>query len=120
MINECEDKLICDFAETYHVLNYRELPLQLVVTLLFGLRENSRVKMHISNTKLTIEQIISSIMADSLQFLAWTKTKEAQKGRYDKKSILKILNGDYETENEELAVFETIEEFENYMKQFEG
>ena len=28
LVSRCEDELICDMAETYHVLNWRELPLK--------------------------------------------------------------------------------------------
>lgn len=90
----------------------------MVVTLLFGLRDDSRVKMHISNAKLTIEQTLMAIIADNLEFLSWTKTKEARHGKYNKKSILKMLNGEYEQEKDDLESFSTIEEFEEYMKQF--
>lgn len=33
MLNLSEDALICDFAETYHIYDYRSLPLRLVATL---------------------------------------------------------------------------------------
>lgn len=110
--------MICDFAETYHVLNYRELSPLLVATLLIGLRDNSRVKMYLADTKLTIDQMILSIVADNLQFISWTKTKDAKHGRYNGKSILKTLNGDNEIGKEDLISFATIEDFEEYMEQF--
>lgn len=112
--------MICDFAETYHILDYKGLSPSLVATLLIGLKDDSRVKMFISNNKVTLDHILLSIIADNIQFLAWTKTKDAKHGRYDKKSILKILNGEYESEKDELVSFATIEEFEEYMKQFVG
>jgi len=120
VISECEDKLICDFAETYHIFNYRELPLSAVVTLLLGLRDNSRIKMYYSKSKLSIEQTILALIADSVQFLAWTKTKDAKHGRYTQKSVLKLLNGDYDTGNDNLESFESIEDFNEYMSQFLG
>lgn len=112
--------MICDFAETYQILNYKELPPSLCATLLLGLRDNSRVKMHFADAKITLEQTLLSIIADSLQFLAWTKTKDAKHGKYNKKSILKILQGEYKKEKDDLMSFETIEEYEEYMKQFIG
>lgn len=112
--------MICDFAETYHLFNYRELPPTMVVTLLFGLRDNSRVKMHMSDAKITIEQTLLAIMADALQFIAWSKTQDAKHGKYKKKSILKVLNGEYAKDKDDLVSFETIEEYLDYMSQFEG
>lgn len=111
--------MICDLAECYHVFDYKALSPELVATLVLGLRENSRVKMKLSKSKLTIEQILMARIADDLSFVAWTYTKEARKGKpYKGKSILKALQGDYTEEKEQYEVFETIEEFEEYMKQF--
>ena len=36
------DELVCDMAETYHVLDWRALPLRLAATLAAGLPETSR------------------------------------------------------------------------------
>lgn len=118
MIKVCEDKLICDLAETYHILNYRELPPFLVAVFLLGLREDSRVKLHFAKIDITLEQALLAKISDSLDFIAWTKTKDASKGRrYQGKSMLKELTE--KKEKEEYLQFETPEEFETYMKQFE-
>ena len=108
--------MICDLAETYHILNYRELSPQLVATLVLGLNDNSRVRRHFSKTKVTLEQILMAIMADNLQFIAWSKTKDAQHKKNKPKSILKKLLDMDETPKEELEAFETPEEFEEYMR----
>lgn len=111
--------MICDLAETYHVFNYRELSPSLVATLVLGLRDNSRVKMRISDTKLTLDQTLLAMIVDSVNFICWTYSEDARKGRaYNKKSVLKILNGEYEEEKEDLEVFTSIEEFEEYMDSF--
>ena len=117
VIHECEDKLICDLAETYSILYYRKLSPSLVAVLLLGLRDDSRVKMHISGSKATLEQILLAVIADNLNFLSWTKTKDAKKGRYKKKSIVRALM-DLD-KKDDLQAFESIEEFNTYMKQFE-
>lgn len=111
--------MICDLAETYHILNYRELPPLLVATLVLGLDDNSRVKRKISDTKLTLEETLLAMILDGINFICWTYTKEAKKGRpYSKKSVLKLLNGEYDKEKDDLEIFKTIEEFEEYMNQF--
>lgn len=104
--------MICDLAETYHILNYRELSPQLVATLVLGLGDNSRVRRYFSKTKVTLEQILMAIMADNLQFIAWSKTKHKKN---KPKSILKKLI-DLDEQKEELESFETPEEFEEYMR----
>lgn len=55
MIVTDEDSLICDLAETYHVFNYRELPVKLLATLSVGLRADSRIKLKISDMLLQKE-----------------------------------------------------------------
>lgn len=106
--------MICDLAETYHILNYKELSPDLVATLVLGLRDNSRVKMNISESKLTFEQMLLASAVDNLNFLAWTKTKDAQKNMNRPKSVLeKILN---EEQKVEYKAFETAEELEAFFK----
>lgn len=106
--------MVCDLAETYHILNYRELSPGLVATLVLGLRDNSRVKMHLSDTKLTVEQMLIAMAVDNLNFLCWTKTEDARKRRNKPKSILQSMLG--ERTKDELRAFPSVEEFEMYMK----
>lgn len=110
--------MICDFAETYNIYEYRGLSPRKVAVLLLGLRDDSRVKMKLSGNRITLEQMLMAIMADNLKFLSWTKTKDAKKGVYKEKSILKALMGEYDHENDNLVSFKTVEEYEAYMKQF--
>jgi hypothetical protein len=106
----CEDDLICDLAETYHILHYRELSPDLVATLCFGLRDDSRVKMRVSGAKITLEQSLLARMADDLSFQSWAKTKDGQKGRNRPPSILKTLLEDKKEEENE--IFLTSEDFD--------
>lgn len=109
--------MVCDLAETYHILNYRELSPNLVATLVLGLDDNSRVKRHLSNQKLTIDQMLMALMVDALNFLVWTKTKDAQRKRNKPKSVLKMLTED---EKDNIQVFETAEDFDAYMERLRG
>jgi len=43
MIATDEDALVCDLAETYHVLDYRMLPLKTAAALASGLRSDARI-----------------------------------------------------------------------------
>lgn len=109
--------MICDLAETYGLFNYKELPPLTVATFLLGLREDSRVRMHVSGSRLTLDQMMSAAILDELRFLSWTKTKHGR--RYNQKRVLKALQGDYEKKKEDLMSFGTPEEYERHMKQFE-
>ena len=53
-----EDALICDFAETYHIYDYRRLPVEYAATLAYGLRENSRIRMVQSGLKVELNTLL--------------------------------------------------------------
>lgn len=105
----CEDELICDFAETYHILNYRELPSDLAATLCMGLRDDSRVKMKIAGIKITLEQTLLARMTDELAFQSWAKTKDGQKNRNRPVSVLKTI---LEDKKDEVESFMSPEDFD--------
>lgn len=107
-ISVCEDELICDLAETYHLFNYRELSPLLVATLCFGLRDDSRVKMKLSGCKITLTQILLARTVDELSFQSWAKTKDGQKNRNRPESVLKALT---EEKTDEVVSFMTAEDF---------
>lgn len=88
---ECEDELICDFAEYYHILNHRELEAGKAAVLCFGLRESSRTKMKLADSKLSLEQALLARIVDENSFQSWTKTKDAQKKRNRPKSVFDML-----------------------------
>ena len=114
MINLDEDALICDFAETYHILDYRRLPLRLVAVLACGLRDDSRIKLKASNRKLTLLESLSAATVDKLTQLLWTKTKDAEKGRNAPKSILEMLENPPEVKHK---TFSSVEMFERRREQ---
>lgn len=66
-----EDALICDFAETYHILDYRALPVHLQATLASGLRDNSRIKMKLMGFKMISTDLILARMADSIELFRY-------------------------------------------------
>jgi len=108
-------EVICDLAEYYHILNYEELPPELVATLCLGLRDDSRIKMKMSGYKLNTNQMLMALMVDNLQFLSWTKTKQAQKNQGKPESIFnKLLELD--KPKEELMSFESADDFNAWLE----
>lgn len=91
MIAVDEHALICDLAEVYHVYNYRALPLRLAATLAAGLGPDSRIAMSLTGKKLRTDTMLLATIADSLRFIAWSKTTDGQNGRNKPKSILLAL-----------------------------
>lgn len=68
--------------------------------------------MFLSNQKITLEQSLLAIIADNLQFLAWTKTKDAEKGYNRPESILDALRHAGEKDDSEIVAFDDLESFE--------
>lgn len=112
MIRMDEDALICDLAETYHILNYKALPAMLVASLVVGLRDDSRIKMKLSGAKAPSEIILLASIIDRLSVLVWMQTKDAQKGRNRPKSLMSLLF----PKETKATVYKTGEDFEKARK----
>ena len=110
MIKFDEDALICDLAETYQIYDYQQLPPYRVAIFAIGLRENSRIKMKFSGTKVPLDVLLQSAVVDRLGLLVWAKTEDGQKGRNRPKSVVESLFGE-KTESE-VSAFTSGEEFE--------
>lgn len=112
MIKLDESALICDFAETYHILDYRALPLKTAAVLASGLRDNSRIMMKISGMQISPDTALMAAAVDRLSLLFWAKTKDAEHGNNRPESILAKLTGENEKKDSDLQSFDTAEEFE--------
>lgn len=111
-----EDALICDFAEYYHILNYKDFNPRLVGVLFCGLSDNSRIKMKMSGTKASSELILLANIADSLATLVWFNSKDGQENINRPKSLLKAVL-QIEEEKEATELFTTGEDFEKKRKE---
>lgn len=104
-----EDALICDFAETYHVLDYEALSPLLAARLFLGLRDTARINLRRAGMTTTADRLLSAIIADRLGLLVWSKTKDAQRGRGRPASIAERLTTPQETG---VKGFDTADAFE--------
>lgn len=114
MMNLDEDALICDLAETYHIYDYRSLPLQLVATLSAGLRDNSRIKLRAAGAPADMETILLSAVADNLTLLRAGFSKDRTKPFLFTDSLWadkKKTHG---------AAFDTVEDFEAALSRIRG
>lgn len=91
MIALDEDALVCDFAETYHIYDYRRLPIEYAATLAVGLRENSRIKMVQSGLAVDIETLLLAHIVDNTAINVYCKTKDAKYGKNKPKSVVELL-----------------------------
>lgn len=113
MIATDEDSLICDLAETYGIYDYRSLPIEMVATFSCGLRDYSRIKMKLAGVKYDLNtQVLVSIF-DKVNWIAWTKTKSAEKGQGAPESLLNKL-----LEEKTEAEFETFVDGESFLKEW--
>lgn len=112
MVIADEEALICDFAETYGIYDYRKLPLKTAAILASGLRDNSRIKIKMSGLNAAPEVILNAAIADRTGMLVWMQSKDGAKNRNRPASILdKILNP--EKKKEDVTAFATGQDFED-------
>lgn len=65
------DALTCDFAETYHVMDWRSLPMRLAGTLASGLGNDSRIRTALNGMKVPMTTLQLSLISDALMAIAW-------------------------------------------------
>lgn len=118
MLETDRDALICDFVETYHILDMRSLPGTLVATLACGLRENSRIKMTMAGQRIDTQTALQALILDGINTLLWSKQKRASKANKPE-SVYKKLMGE-EDQKKEVTVhkgiaFDSVEELDAAM-----
>lgn len=110
MIAVDEAALICDFAETYHIYDYKSLPLSRVAIFAVGLRENSRIKMKMNDMKYPLDITLLASITDRLTLLAWMNSKDGTNGVNRPASLLERMMKVEDTRD--IEAFDTPEEFE--------
>ena len=120
MIGAGEEELICDFAETYHIHDYRSLPASRAAILACGLRDDSRIMMKMRGEKLTLTETLIAGMIDEIALIvAWLsgtdKTPE---------SILEKLNGSEQEKEKDsdrgISGFDTPDELNEKLRELRG
>lgn len=109
MIRLDEDALICDMAETYHILDYKGLPLHLAAILACGLSDDSRIKRKAVKRRLTTMEALQAVAVDKLSLLVWSKTVDAKRNRNRPQSLLEALENPKE---KKYQTFTSVEAFE--------
>ena len=111
LIGDSEDLLICDFAQYYHVLDYKELRPSLAATLAVGLPDESRVKKKITGVRATLDELLLALILDNINLFMWSRSKH--KGARPKK-IYQLLSKP-EKPKDELMSFDTPQAYEEWM-----
>ena len=111
-----EAALICDLAETYHIYDYRSLPVQLVATLSAGLREDSRIMMRLAGAPCSQETLLLAMIADRIELFRFGFL--ADKKNDGPVSVVDALYG--KTNANSRVSFRTGDELEAFFAQFTG
>ena len=93
MLAADRDALICDLAETYHVLDMTALPVPLLATLAAGLRGDSRIRMAMAGESVASGELLQAAMLDRLTTLCWMQTKDGAHGRRRPPSVVAAISG---------------------------
>jgi hypothetical protein len=110
MLSADEDALICDLAETYGIFDYRALPARTLATLAVGLREDSRIKMHLIGAKIPRKDLLLAAIVDRLSLLVWFNTEDGRNGVNRPPSVLGSIFGNESADNVE--AFDTADAYE--------
>ena len=120
MIEFDEDALICDLAETYHIYDYRSLPVQLVATLSAGLRDDSRIKPRLSGSPVPLESVLLASIADRIEMFRYGFSENAKKGKQPPASLVEALCGKRKAKKKGVVSFATATEFEATLARIRG
>lgn len=102
-----KEALICDLAETYNIYEFEKFPLRKIAIFAKGLRENSRIRMKMLQSKFNVKESLLAGILDRLTLILYSKTKDAEKGKNYPKLLL-----DEAEKKEELQGFMSSEDFE--------
>lgn len=91
MIAKDEQALSCDFAETYHVLDFRALPARRAAMLACGLRPSARIMMKLAGLPVPPEILLLAMIADATRTTMWLNTKDAAEGKNQPRSIASLM-----------------------------
>ncbi len=103
MIKLDEDALICDLAETYQIFDYKQLPITKVAVFACGLRNNARIKLLMTDQKVTIDELLLAKISDALNILVWFKTEDGQSNKNRPVSLVEQFMGRIEQEKETIG-----------------
>ena len=89
--------MICDFAQVYHILDYKALPVPLLVTLFSGLWPASRVYLQDAGMPVPMQTLLLGAIGDNLTSLVYVHAdKKAKKPESVVASLLGMNKGNKE------------------------
>ena len=114
VLSKHKNEMICDLAETYHIYDYRRLPVQTLAVLVTGLRADSRTKMAINGMQVPLNTIIMAMTYDRVNQWLWMNTKDGRKGKNKPSSLVETLTS--KPKEKTIETFDTGEEFDAMLR----
>lgn len=112
MLDGGEDELICDFAQYYHVLDWRALPLRTAAVLAAGLPQEARCKLRLQGVKAPLPTILLARLTDQMETWLWAhRDKSRGTGTTGPMSILDTLLAPADAGKTQIQVFRSGDEF---------
>ena len=111
MLRADRDAVVCDLAETYGIFDYRALPVHLLATLASGLRDDSRIKMRLSGSRIPRRELLLAAAVDRLSFILWGMSEDAKRGTNRPESLVAAFMEDME-ESGDVMAFDSADAFE--------
>lgn len=111
--------MVCDLAQTYHIYDWQTVPLHTLAVLVSGLPPESRTMRHFSKQKYSTEELILMRIFDSVNFIAWAQTKDAQRGANRPESLYDMATKPRKDDKKPKA-FATAADFEAALKKARG
>lgn len=81
MLSTDREAFICDMAETYHILDYRALPVSTLAVLASGLREDSRIRMKMMGMQRIPLEVLAAKCADTLALILYVLGADSKASR---------------------------------------
>ena len=109
----CEDALICDFAQYYHIYDLSGLKLHTAAVLACGLPPESRTIQKLTGQNIRTDQILYAAILDTLKNIEYLYVKRNFKGKHKApESVLKKLTGSNRESEKNIKAFRSGEDFE--------
>lgn len=109
---------MCDFAQYYHILDWRALPVRLAATLAAGLPEDSRSLLRSTGQRIPTNTMLLAYAADTLKLLEWHLF--GREGSSPPPSLLAALTGTAEESDSDVQSFDSAEEFDAALAALKG
>ena len=111
MLKADREALLCDLAETYRIYDLHDVPVPTLAMLAAGLRDDSRIKTSLSGGRPPRSELLLAAAVDRLSLLVWVMSEDAKRGTNRPKSILAALMGEEDNSSNDIATFETFDDF---------